>query len=101
MNRNFADEPYTDKDAQRFVEMFKNYKETPAPQFGTKQETNFQKGDRKIALGNLRTFVKDVKGIYADAHRLGGSHFQVQELGRYIAFKCQAEVVAGPIKSYK
>src|SRR5687767_2635997 len=116
MRRNFIDEPYIEKDAQRYLEMLKNYGDTPAPAFaerehvtpGVKSSSDPQSrgpgtatGNAKTAINILRTIVKEVHGIYYDANRVGGSNFQVQELGRYIAFRCQLDFIPGPVKSHK
>ena len=100
MNRNYLDQPYTALDADRFKTAFSQRREVEAPEYGKKQATNFQKGDGKIALSNLKMIIKDVRNIYAEAHRMGGSNFQVQELGRFVAYECQSTMIPGPIKSH-
>src|SRR5688500_16634852 len=100
MNRNYLDRPYTDLDATRFEKTFANYMPVASPSFETKQPTNFQKGDGKIAWKNLKAIVADVADIYHEAHLAGGSNFQVQELGRYVAFRTRTTMIPGPIKSH-
>jgi hypothetical protein len=99
MNRNFVDEPYTQKDADRFKELLKNYGDRPAPTFAPRERVKpGKKGNAKVAVNILRTIVKEVHGIYHDANRIGGSEFQLQELGRYVAFMSQVDMIPGPTK---
>ena len=93
---------YREIDARRFELKLKS--ETVSEKIHRKEAFRRDPADNRQIRGivgvlrNKHNVSEQVKNIYLDAQREEGSNTLVKELGDYIAYKCNATCIPGPIK---